>query len=417
MKISVNDGTEARRKTASSARKPTASTSTTKKRATAAAPSKKAKSKSDAKPANATKPSKSSKPSSKPASKPLTTTGPGKLASTAPTATKVPPHPQPPKPVYPPYYYTSTAPSSQPSRRKSVAAPAKKIPITSGAPPKPSAGPDGQPSTSPGQAEANAMATTARSSVSGGDRLRPLTTVQPRSTAPEQPATSTTEDQDPQPEAAAPDRVLGSDDTQMPQLPPEASPALAAPTAEESPAPDHSTTPTAAAAADAQPSAVPPVKAVEITLHLPELPAWRPLLHKTRHGLVIVRRRIAASSRRTRLIAAALSLLAVLLIGGIKIWNNHHPYLSDAPADPSVSRAAALKKGDPSFHTVIPAGKNIADLGGWTTDQPSGAGPGLCLRRHHRHHAHKCQRAAIAQRLPKEHCQRGSPARQGVQRQ
>ena len=114
----------------------------------------------------------------------------------------------------------------------------------------------------------------------------------------------------------------------------------------------------------------PRTKTIEIRLTLPTIPkvqSWadvRRLLAGTVH-------KIRRSSRRARIVSSALALLGILLCYHF-IANHSAQTTANATG---IANPPALTKGTPNYATVLPAGKNIQQLGGWTRISPKGKNP------------------------------------------
>ena len=67
-----------------------------------------------------------------------------------------------------------------------------------------------------------------------------------------------------------------------------------------------------------------------------------------------------------------------IMIAGILLWLR--PYSmqkisSDQTSQTSGTRSGILEKGTPNYNTLVPAGKNIKELGGWTRVSPPDHNP------------------------------------------
>jgi len=111
-------------------------------------------------------------------------------------------------------------------------------------------------------------------------------------------------------------------------------------------------------------------KTIEIKLTLPTLPK----LSNFNDAKVLVlqlKHKFAESSPKARVI---LGILAVLVaIGFYGLFGHSGP--KPAAANVSSHSAPTLTKGTPNYATVLPAGKTIDQLGGWTRISPKNRNP------------------------------------------
>lgn len=114
-------------------------------------------------------------------------------------------------------------------------------------------------------------------------------------------------------------------------------------------------------------TARPADKAVEINIVIPAFTQW----HRPR--ITDVRRRITTLPRKTKLIGGTMIAIALVGLGGYYWLNGNStttaidPHATDALPD--------LVRGTPEYATILPAGKTIESLGGWTRISPPGKDP------------------------------------------
>lgn len=101
------------------------------------------------------------------------------------------------------------------------------------------------------------------------------------------------------------------------------------------------------------------VKTIELKLHVPQLNIPGRL-----RGL---RTRLSRMPRKQRLILAGVLVLITLSAVAL-FWPRHTDTASTVPN--SQNPLDQLQKGTPDYPTIIPAGKSIDDLGGWTRISP-----------------------------------------------
>lgn len=111
-------------------------------------------------------------------------------------------------------------------------------------------------------------------------------------------------------------------------------------------------------------------KTIEIKITLPSIPKIRSLKDAKQLALD-VKEKLVRSSVKARI---AMGIAVVLLL-----WCCYAllPNNSPAPLSPNVDHATGpmLPKGTPTYATVLPAGKSIQSLGGWTRVSPTGRNP------------------------------------------
>lgn len=123
---------------------------------------------------------------------------------------------------------------------------------------------------------------------------------------------------------------------------------------------------------------------VEIKISLPELPKFPKLpavleLLKKLPRLPpysSIKKRPAKIPKKAQLAAAAAIIIAAL--GGYYMLSGApHPRTETAPSDTTAAapKPATLQRGDPPYPTLLPAGKKVNDLGGWTRVSPPGKNP------------------------------------------
>lgn len=111
-------------------------------------------------------------------------------------------------------------------------------------------------------------------------------------------------------------------------------------------------------------SGSPSVKTIEIRLTLPSWPRKLP-------GRADLVKKLRGLSKRDRAITA--TALVIVIIGAFALLGNRSN-VSTANASSKSSRPQ-LVRGNPPFSTILPAGKNIDQLGGWARVSPPGRAP------------------------------------------
>lgn len=154
----------------------------------------------------------------------------------------------------------------------------------------------------------------------------------------------------------------------------EAAAAVAAPSAEpvslepSAPEPPPTARPTAV---PTRPVARGTAKTVEIKLELPSLPKLPKLSDLPKSRPYRTAKAALAGIPRKNLAAAGAAGAIAIAIGGYYL-------LSDRPAATTASQTqatAGLTKGTPDYPTLVPEGKDIDDLGGWTRVSPPDRNP------------------------------------------
>lgn len=102
------------------------------------------------------------------------------------------------------------------------------------------------------------------------------------------------------------------------------------------------------------------VKTIHITLTWPTLPTLAELRHLLTH-----------LPRRVWLRAAVAAAAVAIVVVGINLLGSPG---SNNPAA-TTAKLPQLTKGTPSYSTLLPAGKTISQLGGWTRISPPGKNP------------------------------------------
>jgi hypothetical protein len=103
------------------------------------------------------------------------------------------------------------------------------------------------------------------------------------------------------------------------------------------------------------------VKTIHITLTWPTLPA-----------LTGLARKLTYISRKAWLRLGTAAAVIVIAIACLQLFGSHHPASKTSAAK---SQSTVLQKGTPSYSTLLPAGKSITELGGWTRISPPGTDP------------------------------------------
>lgn len=117
-------------------------------------------------------------------------------------------------------------------------------------------------------------------------------------------------------------------------------------------------------------------KNVEIVIAMPHLPSGftKRLARGTLRLLASVK---STLRRRPRL--TGLAALVIAASAGFLVWSPGSTTTEQTPRagvqGTSTGRPAALQKGTPSYDTLLPAGKSIESLGGWTLISPPDRNP------------------------------------------
>lgn len=106
--------------------------------------------------------------------------------------------------------------------------------------------------------------------------------------------------------------------------------------------------------------------------HKPTAPQPRLVAFTPRRRLPLYITQITKLLRQPRLIISAILIIGIILVLG---WSSQQKNEIIQPRTESTT--STKKPGDeaPRFTTVLPAGKSIADLGGWTRVSPDSADP------------------------------------------
>jgi hypothetical protein len=107
---------------------------------------------------------------------------------------------------------------------------------------------------------------------------------------------------------------------------------------------------------------------VEIKIALPSMPDLTPI---TTHPIYATARSTAAKVPRKKLALSGIVIAVILFIIGSNLLADHNARVA---ADKR-SGLQSLAKATPDYPTVLPAGKNIKDLGGWTLVSPPNRDP------------------------------------------
>lgn len=111
-------------------------------------------------------------------------------------------------------------------------------------------------------------------------------------------------------------------------------------------------------------------RTVEIKISMPAVPMpnLKPI---TEHRAYVVAKTQAAKVPRKKLALAGILLAVALFTVGSNLLTDHNARVA---ADKKNGQQT-LTKGTPDYATVLPAGKTIQDLGGWTLVSPTGRDP------------------------------------------
>ena len=124
----------------------------------------------------------------------------------------------------------------------------------------------------------------------------------------------------------------------------------------------------------AAPSTAPARRPMELTLPLPRVPKRITAALAGRQRVLAGTKRLVPSTRRSRLVAATACAVLIASAGGLLWWQHSHGSAQGAVA-PALTHTATLTRGSPDFATVLPAGKSIDSLGGWTRVSPPKSDP------------------------------------------
>lgn len=111
-------------------------------------------------------------------------------------------------------------------------------------------------------------------------------------------------------------------------------------------------------------------KTIEVKITLPSIPKIRSLKDVKQLALD-VKGKLVRSSLKTRITMGIAAMLFLWFCYALL------PSNPPVPLSPNVDRATGpmLPKGTPTYATVLPAGKSIQSLGGWTRVSPTGRNP------------------------------------------
>lgn len=110
-------------------------------------------------------------------------------------------------------------------------------------------------------------------------------------------------------------------------------------------------------------------KTVEVIIAMPSLPVSA--------GLINNRLRAILQSRKA---LVGLALIMTLAVSSYLFWQaagpaENQPAQVGTPATAAADKPTALQKGTPDYPTLLPAGKTIDSLGGWTRISPPDSNP------------------------------------------
>lgn len=109
-----------------------------------------------------------------------------------------------------------------------------------------------------------------------------------------------------------------------------------------------------------------PPKTLEIKITIPAIPKFLTYRELKKSALAL--------PRRTQII----SLVGIILIAGLIIYGTVHTVHTKSATNTvttSSGKTTKLVQGSPNFSTILPAGKSISGLGGWTRVSPPGRNP------------------------------------------
>lgn len=107
------------------------------------------------------------------------------------------------------------------------------------------------------------------------------------------------------------------------------------------------------------------VKTVEINIAVPSLAALRSRMKTSK--------KLPRPSRKTLAIGGIVGAIVIIASGGYYLAS-HRPAAVTNGSQTSIP-TAKLQHGTPDYPTVLPVGKTIEDLGGWTRVSPPNANP------------------------------------------
>ncbi len=136
-----------------------------------------------------------------------------------------------------------------------------------------------------------------------------------------------------------------------------------------------------------EPASKKATKTLEIKISLPPLPKLPPILKSLRlpalrkatdysKSPAKFRTKLSKLSRRSALTAGAIATIAVVSLG-YYFTQSKDGANTAASADTAdtAQKPPGIVRGDPTYRTLAPAGKDIADLGGWARISPPGKDP------------------------------------------
>lgn len=103
-------------------------------------------------------------------------------------------------------------------------------------------------------------------------------------------------------------------------------------------------------------------RTIEIKITLPPLPKWA--------TFPAVKKKFATIPKKTKLAGGAVCVVSAVLLFGFVFFGNNSAKSSDINTP-----SGGLTKGTPNYATLLPAGKSIESLGGWTLVSPPDRSP------------------------------------------
>jgi hypothetical protein len=110
-----------------------------------------------------------------------------------------------------------------------------------------------------------------------------------------------------------------------------------------------------------------------VELYLKFLKSIKPTVVKIQKTTIYKKIKVQLSkvSKRNKIIGGVIIAAIVLFFGWNLVFNSPH----DTPIVSGQTQTPKLEKGTPSYATVLPQGKSIKSLGGWTKISPPKASP------------------------------------------
>lgn len=107
-------------------------------------------------------------------------------------------------------------------------------------------------------------------------------------------------------------------------------------------------------------------KTLEIRVSLPQIPTYADV--KKRLPL-----KLRSAPRKAKIIGGAACVVTIASIGGYQLFTGQLPGV--LPGSQPTTASSRLTRGTPDYQTILPAGKTIESLGGWTRVSPPDRNP------------------------------------------